>query len=54
MSYNQNVVTAKIQFIEVNDRSLKRYWPNGVTRVVLEFKKPALKNGQEVVFTPAK
>ncbi len=54
MSYNQNVVSAKIQFIEVTDRSLKRYWPNGVTRVVLEFKKPALKNGQEVIFTPAK
>jgi len=54
MSYNQNVVSAKIQFIEVTDRSLKKYWPNGVTRVVLEFKKPALKNGQQVVFTPAK
>lgn len=54
MSYNPKVVTPKIEFIEVTDRSLRRYWPEGVTRVVLEFKKPGLKGGQEVVFTPVK
>jgi hypothetical protein len=54
MSYNQNTVKAKIEFIEVTDRSLKRYWPNGVTRVLLEFRKPALNNSQEVVFKSAK
>ena len=53
MSYNPRVVTARIEFKEVTDRSLKRYWPGGVTRVVLEFNHPGLKGGQEVVFTPA-
>jgi hypothetical protein len=51
MSYNPKVVTPEIEFIEVTDRSLKRYWPNGVTRVRLEFVKPALKGGQSVTFT---
>jgi len=54
MSYNPKVVTPKIEFIEVTDRSLKRYWPNGVTRVVLEFINPGLKGGQVVTFTPTK
>jgi hypothetical protein len=52
MRYNPKVVTAKIEFKEVTDRSLRRYWPNGVTRVLLEFNHPGLKGGQEVVFTP--
>ena len=54
MSYNPKVVTPKIEFIEVTDRSLKRYWPNGVTRVKLEFINPGLKGGQVVIFTPIK
>jgi len=54
MTYNPKVVTAKIEFIEVTDRSLRRYWPNGVTRVKLEFINPGVKGGQEVTFTPAK
>ncbi len=53
MSYNSKVVTPKIEFIEITDRSLKRYWPNGVTRVKLEFIKPGLKGGQMVTFTKA-
>jgi hypothetical protein len=51
MNYNPKIVTPRIKFIEVNDRSLKRYWPNGVTQVVLEFNKPGLKGVQQVVFT---
>ena len=54
MSYNPKVVTAKIEYIEVKDRSLMKYWPNGVTRVILQFNKPALKGGQEVVFAASK
>ena len=54
MTYNAKVVAAKIEFIEVTDRSLKRYWPNGVTRIKLEFINPGIKGGQEVTFTPAK
>ncbi|MCX6328709.1 MAG: heparinase II/III family protein [Bacteroidia bacterium] len=53
MSYNSKVVTPKIEFIEVTDRSLKRYWPNGVYRVKLEFNNPGLKGGQQIVFTKA-
>jgi hypothetical protein len=51
MSYNPEAVTPEIEFIEVNDRSLKRYWPDGVTRIKLEFNKPSLKGGQQIVFT---
>jgi len=54
MSYNQKVVKPKIEFIEVKDRSLIKYWPKGVTRVILEFINPKTKGGQQVVFTPAK
>jgi hypothetical protein len=53
MSYNSKVVTPKIEFIEVTDRSLKRYWPNGVNRIKLEFNNPGLKGGQQIVFTKA-
>ncbi len=51
MSYNSKVVTPEIEFIEVTDRSLKRYWPGGVTRIKLRFIKPAIKGGQAVTFT---
>ena len=54
MSYNTRVVKPTIDYIEVKDRSLMRYWPKGVTQVKLEFIKPGLKGGQEVIFTPAK
>jgi hypothetical protein len=51
MTYNSKVVTPKIEFIEVKDRTLRRYWPDGVTRIKMEFIKPGLKGGQELVFT---
>jgi hypothetical protein len=54
MSYNPKVVTPKIKFIEITDRMLKEYWPNGVTRVDLEFINPGLKGGQTVTFVPAR
>jgi hypothetical protein len=54
MTYNSKVVTPKIEFIKVTDAGLRRYWPDGVTRVVLAFIKPGLKGGQEVTFTPVK
>ena len=50
MSYNARVVTPEIEFIEVTDRSLKRYWPDGVTRIKLRFIKPGIKGGQTVTF----
>jgi hypothetical protein len=54
MTYNQKVVSPKIEYIEVTDRSLKRYWPKGVTRVILEFINPGLKGSHTVTFTTVK
>ncbi len=54
MSYNPKIVNPKIEYIKVTDAGLKRYWPNGVTRIILEFIKPGLKGSQEVTFTVAK
>jgi len=51
MSYNSRVMTPEIEFIEVNDHTLKRYWPNGVTRIKLELIKPAIKGDLKVIFT---
>jgi hypothetical protein len=51
MTYNPKVVKPVIELKEITDRSLKRYWPNGVTRVKLEFINPGLKGGQSVTFT---
>ena len=53
MTYNTKVVKPVIELKEVTDRSLMRYWPNGVTRVKLEFIKPGLKGGQTITFTKA-
>jgi hypothetical protein len=53
MTYNPKVVKAVIEIKEVTDRSLRRYWPNGVTRVKLEFIKPGLTGAQSVTFTKA-
>jgi hypothetical protein len=53
MSYNNKVVKPEIEFIEVTDRSLRRYWPNGVTRIKMVFIKPGLKGNQTLTFTPA-
>jgi hypothetical protein len=52
MSYNPKVVRPEIEFIEITDRLLKRYWPEGVTRVRLEYINHVTKGGQTVIFTP--
>jgi hypothetical protein len=52
MKYDPKTVSPKIEFIDVTDRALKEYWPDGVTRVRLEFIDPGLKGGQTVTFTP--
>lgn len=51
MTYNQKVLTPEIEYIEITDRTLKRYWPNGVTRVKLKLNNPGLKGSMSVVFT---
>jgi len=54
MSYNPKILKPKIEFIEITDLRLKKYWPNGITRVVLEYIKPGLKGSSVVIFTKAK
>jgi len=54
MKYNTKNVTAKIEFNEVTDDGLSRYWPDGVTRIVLELKDPGIKGKNQVVITPVK
>lgn len=51
MSYDEGKIKPTIEYIEVTDAGLKRYWPNGVTKVVLEFIKPGLSDSRTVVFT---
>jgi hypothetical protein len=51
MSYNKKTVAPLIEFKEVNDRSLKRYWPEGVTRIRMEFIKPGTKGSDTFVFS---
>jgi hypothetical protein len=51
MKYNPKVVKPVIEFKEVTDNSLRRYWPKGVTRVILEFVSPSLSGAQDIIFT---
>ncbi len=51
MTYNQRVLTPEIEYIEITDRTLKRYWPNGVTRVRMKVNNPGLKGSISMVFT---
>jgi hypothetical protein len=54
MTYNPKTVTPKIEFIEIKDRSLRRYWPDGVTRIRMEFINAGLKGSNTLVLTPEK
>lgn len=40
--YNTNAVDPEIELIEITDQGLKRYWPNGVTRIVFTLKDPGM------------
>ena len=52
MNYNPKVVTPEIQFIEIKDNTLKRYWPKGVTRVIMKYIQTGTKGSQSLTFTP--
>ena len=49
LKYNQKAVSPKIEFNEVTDKGLKRYWPDGITRIIFEVKNPKLKGKNQVV-----
>jgi hypothetical protein len=52
MSYNDKIITPDISYIEINDVTLKRFWPRGVTRVVLKYNPLITKGSMNLVFTP--
>ncbi len=54
LKYNPKMVSPEIEFNEVTDSGLKRYWPNGVTRIKFEIKKPKIKGKNEFVITEVK
>ena len=51
LQYNDKVVKPKIEFIEVTDSGLRRYWPDGVTRIVFDIMTPGLKGKNQLVIT---
>ena len=51
MSYDSKKISPEIEFIEVTDQGLKRYWPDGVTRVVLRFINTKTTGSQTVTFS---
>ena len=54
MTYNSKIMKPKVEYYEVKDSKLKGYWPKGVTRVVLEYIKPALSANSVITFTAVK
>ena len=53
MSYNTKNVTPKIELNEITDTKLRRYWPDGVTRIVFTINNPKTKGKNEIVITKA-
>jgi hypothetical protein len=54
LSYNQKAVIPTIEFNEVTDRGLMRYWPDGITRIVFELKSKSLKGKNQLVIEAVK
>lgn len=54
MKYNLKSVAPVIEFNEVTDRSLKRYWPDGITRIVFTVKNAGVKGKNQFEITEAK
>ncbi len=54
LKYNPKKVSPTIEFNEVTDSGLKRYWPDGVTRIVFEVLNSKLKGNNELVLSERK
>ena len=54
MKYNSKIVTPTIEFNEVTDRALQRYWPDGITRIVFTIQNSNLKGKNQIVISEAK
>lgn len=48
LTYNAKTTDPAIELIPVTDNGLKRYWPNGVTRIVFTQKNPSLKGENQI------
>ncbi len=54
LKYDSKALSPKIELKEVTDSGLKRYWPNGVTRILFEIKKSKTKGKNELRITEVK
>ncbi|SHE75213.1 Heparinase II/III-like protein [Mariniphaga anaerophila] len=54
MKYNSKSVSPEIEFIKVTDNGLKRYWPDGITRIVFTVNNSKTKGKNEIVITDAR
>jgi hypothetical protein len=48
MKYNPNILLPKVEFYNVTDSSLQRFWPNGVTRIVFTMN-VSKKKGENII-----
>ncbi len=51
MKFDSRKVTPEIEFNEVTDTGLLRYWPDGITRIVFTVNNPKTKGKNEIVIT---
>jgi len=49
MKFDTRKVTPVIEFIKVTDKGLRRYWPDGITRIVFTLLNPGTKGKNEIV-----
>ena len=54
MKYNSKSVSPVIDFNEVADTKLNRYWPDGITRIVFTVKNPGVKGENQIEITEVK
>ncbi len=51
MTYDRKNISPEIEFIEVTDAGLRRYWPEGVTRVILRYTNSGTSGTRSVTFS---
>ena len=54
MKYDPGKVTPEMEFYEVNDRLLRRYWPDGITRIVFTLKNQGTRGQNQIILTEDK
>ncbi len=54
MKYNSKSVSPAIDFNEVTDTILKRYWQDGITRIIFTVKNPGVKGKNQIEITAVK